>query len=311
MIQQKRPQAIIIAGPTGSGKTSLAVTLASLLNGEVVNADSMQVYRFMDIGTAKPTPEERQGIPHHMLDIVSPDEDFNAAAFCSMALPLVEEIFAKGKTCFVVGGTGLYIKTLLGGLLDCPPPRIGLRDFLKRTFDDQEPSKLHEALAALDPAAAEKIHPNDRIRLMRALEIRHTTGRSVSELSRRHGFRENRIKALKFCLEIERKELYARIDDRAVRMIQGGLIQETENLLKKGYSADLKPMMAIGYRHVVAYLKGDWTLDEAIEKMQQDTRRYAKRQMTWFRADKEFIRVGPGDFDRIVGEIKSFLGRVS
>jgi tRNA dimethylallyltransferase len=305
---KETPKAVVIAGPTGSGKTSLAVELASQLNGEIINSDSMQVYRYMDIGTAKPTKEEKKGIPHHMIDVVDPDEEFNAAIFCSMALPLVEDIYSRGKICFIVGGTGLYIKALTGGLLSCPPADHRIRESIKRDFDLYGLEELYGVLRSVDPAAAEKIHPHDRVRTMRALEIYHMTGKTVTELSRKHGFGEKKLNALKLCLDINRDELYERINRRVILMVDGGLIQETEKLLEKGYPPDLKPLKAIGYRHMVAHLSGEWTLDKAVKKMQGDTRRYAKRQLTWFRADKECKWINPNRIHEIAGELKNFTG---
>ncbi|MFC1884074.1 tRNA (adenosine(37)-N6)-dimethylallyltransferase MiaA [Thermodesulfobacteriota bacterium] len=307
-MSNEKPKAVVIAGPTGSGKTSFAVELASLLNGEVINSDSMQVYRHMDIGTAKPTSEETKGIPHHMLDIVDPDEEFNAATFCSVAQPMVEDICSRGKVCFVVGGTGLYIKALLGGLLSCPPADNSLRASIERDFDLYGAEEFYRILCSIDPTAADKIHPNDRVRTIRALEIYHMTGKTITELSRQHGFGEKKLDAVKLCLDIDRDELYERINSRVLLMVNGGLIQETKKLLDKGYSPELKPLKAIGYRHMIAYLSGEWPLDKAVERMQRDTRRYAKRQLTWFRADKEYNWIASNRLDEVIGEINNFIG---
>ena len=303
----KRPKVVIISGPTASGKTSLGVDLALAFNGEIINADSMQVYRGMDVGTAKPTPEDQKGIPHHLLDVVEPDEDFNAAAYRLMSLPVITEIGSRGKSCFVVGGTGLYIKGLLDGLFECPPADMELRESLRRECESLGPEILHERLNNLDPESANKIHPNDRVRIMRALEIIHLTNRRPSDLTREHAFGDRTLNALKLCLKVDREELYNRIDKRSVAMVEAGLVQETEGLLRKGYSPDLKPMKAIGYRHMIAYLKGDWSLDEAISELQKDTRRYAKRQLTWFRADPEVTWIEPENFDLVLEKVKGFL----
>jgi tRNA dimethylallyltransferase len=302
----ERPKIVVISGPTASGKTSLGVEVALALGGEIINADSMQVYRGMDIGTAKPTIEEQKGIQHHLLDVVNPDEQYNAAIYRSMALPLIENIHARGKMCLVVGGTGLYIKSLLGGLFKCPPASQKLRESFERECDILGTERLHERLKHLDPKSANKIHPNDRIRLIRAFEIMHLTNRAPSELSKEHGFRDRPVNALMLCLHVNREQLYKRIDKRSESMAEAGLAEETENLLRQGYSTDLKPMKALGYRHMIKYLKGDWPLNEAIRGIQRDTRRYAKRQLTWFRADPDATWVDPNDFDLILQKINVF-----
>ena len=304
---KKKPKIIVIAGPTASGKTRLSLELASALGGEIINADSMQVYRGMDIGTAKPTPEERKGIPHHLLDVVDPDEEFNAAIFRLMARPLVTDIVARKKTCFVVGGTGLYIKSLLEGLFECPPSDIKLRESLRLECEAYGSLRLHERLKRLDPESAAGIHPNDKVRVMRALEIIHLSKRRPSDLAREQGFGDESISALKLFLDVNRKELYNRINERSVAMVEAGLPRETENLLRKGYSPDLKPMKAIGYRHMVKYLEGEWSIGEATHGLQRDTRRYAKRQLTWFRSDQDADWIPPEDFDPALEKVKAFL----
>jgi len=305
-MRELKPKVIVITGPTASGKSSLAVELALQVGGEIVNADSMQVYRGMDVGTAKPTMAERRGVPHHLLDVVDPDEDFDAAKYRSLAIPQLQDMASRGKARLVVGGTGLYIKILLGGLLDSPPADLGLREELGRTWKEQGAEFLYERLKKLDPESALKIHPHDRVRIIRALEIIHLTRQRPSSLIQRHGFRDNAFEALKICIEMNRKELYERINQRSVKMIEGGLVEETERLLKQGYSPELKPMKSLGYRHVVKYLKGACTLDEATYELQRDTRRYAKRQLTWFGADPEMVWIKPRDMDGIIKKISAF-----
>lgn len=301
-----KPKVIVITGPTASGKSSLAVELALRVGGEIVNSDSMQVYRGMDVGTAKPTMAERRGVPHHLLDVVNPDEDFDAAKYRSLAIPLLQDMVSRGKAPFVVGGTGLYIKILLGGILECPPVDLGLREELGRTWKEKGAEFLYEKLKMVDPESALKIHPHDRVRIIRALEIIHLTQQRPSSLIQRHGFRDNAFEALKICIEMNRKELYERINHRSLKMIEGGLVEETERLLKQGYSPELKPMKSLGYRHVVKYLKGACALDETRVELQRDTRRYAKRQLTWFGADPEMVWVKPQDIDAITRKIKVF-----
>ncbi len=305
-MREIKPRVVVITGPTASGKSRLAVELALQVGGEILNADSMQVYRGMDVGTAKPTMAERRGVPHHLLDVVNPDEDFDAAKYRSLAIPQLQDMVFRGKVPFVVGGTGLYIKILLGGLLDCPPADLGIREELGRAWRTEGAGFLHEKLKELDLDSAYKIHPHDRVRIIRALEIFYLTRQRPSSLIRRHGFRDNAFQALKICVEMNREELYERINQRSLKMIEGGLVEETERLLKQGYSPELKPMKSLGYRHVVRYLKGACALDETRSELQRDTRRYAKRQLTWFRADPEMLWVKPQDTDSIIREIKTF-----
>jgi tRNA dimethylallyltransferase len=302
----KKDRVVVIAGPTASGKSAVAVELSLRLQGEIVNADSMQVYRHMDVGTAKPSLLERQRVPHHLLDVVDPDEEFNAAIYRSLAVPLIRDLLSKGKVCFVVGGTGLYIKTLLGGLLQCPPADRGLRETLRGQVEAEGLEAMHRRLEERDPASAKKIHAHDRVRILRALEIIAITNKPLSALVQGHGFQDFAFEALKICLQIDREELYHRINKRSVLMVERGLIEETRNLLAKGYSPDLKPMKSLGYRHAVRYLEGRYDRDEMVRQLQLDTRRYAKRQLTWFRADPSVIWIDPQRKEHLVETIASF-----
>ena len=307
MVGLPKPKIVVIAGPTASGKTSLAVELALSLGAQVINADSMQVYRFMDVGTAKPTLEERRGIPHHLIDVVDPDEDFNAARYRQTALPLAKGLCEKKIPCLVVGGTGLYIRSLLGGLVELPPVNPVLRKRLHEECHVQGAPKLHRKLAHLDPERAESIHPNDGVRIIRALEIIEQTHCSCSELLKKHQFKIQDFQTLKLCLQMEKNQLYDRINKRTEKMMADGLIEETEHLIKKGYGPHLKPMMAIGYRHTVKYLHGEWPLKKVVETLKQDTRRYSKRQMTWFKGEQDMIFVDPLSPVLIERMIRDFL----
>jgi len=302
-----RPKTVVITGPTASGKSSLAIYLAQHFEGEIVNADSMQVYRGMDVGTAKPTIVERMGIPHHLLDVADPDEDFNAAIYRALAIPLIKEISSRNRACFVVGGTGLYIRTLLGGLLKCPPRDSDLREELNREWEEHGTVFLHERLQKIDPESAKKIHPHDKVRIIRALEIIRLTNQRLSSLIRKHSFKDRPFHALKICLQMDRKQLYDRINQRSLDMIEAGLVAEIETLLRKGYSSELKPMKSIGYRHILQFLEGICELDDAVRQLQTDTRRYAKRQLTWFRADPEMAWMDPGDVGDIIRMIREFI----
>ena len=307
MATSTKPKIIIISGPTASGKTGLAVSLALSLGGQIINADSMQIYRGMDIGTAKPTREEQQGVIHHLLDIVDPDEDFNAAMYRKMALPLAKEICAKDIPCFIVGGTGLYIRSLLGGLVELPPSDPILRKRLQLECDRKGAPECHRKLAELDPERAQAIHPNDRVRIIRALEIFHQTQRSSSDLLKAHQFGNQEFLAMKLYLQVEKEQLYHRINKRSEKMMSCGLIEEAERLMKAGYGPHLKSMSAIGYRHILNYLQGEWSLEKATETLKRDTRRYAKRQMTWFRAEPDIIHIDPENKAGTEARIRDFL----
>jgi tRNA dimethylallyltransferase len=303
----KKEKVVVIAGPTASGKSGLAVELSLLLQGEIVNADSMQVYRYMDVGTAKPSPWERRKVPHHLLDVVDPDEEFNAATYRSLAVPVIRDLLSRGKVCFVTGGTGLYIKTLLGGLLRCPPADQVLRQELRHQAEAQGLETMYRRLEELDPVSAKKIHSHDKVRVLRALEIIELTKKPLSTLVEGHGFQDSPFQALKICLQIDRKELYHRINERSLLMVERGLVEETRDLLARGYSPDLKPMKSLGYRHAVRYLEGRYDRDEMVRQLQLDTRRYAKRQLTWFRADPSIIWIDPQREEHLVETIRSFV----
>ena len=301
------PKLIVISGPTCSGKSGLGVELAQLVSGEIINADSMQVYRGMDIGTAKIPVSERKGIPHHLVDIVNPDEEFNAALFRQHALTIIKELYEKKVPIIVIGGTGLYVKALLGGLFEAPPSKPALRRALLEEWEKRGPAFLYQRLSRLDRNAADSIHPMDKIRITRALEVIHLTGCPLSELTKKHGFSDRRFHALNLCLNVDRQVLYNRINKRTISMINAGLIAEVEGLLQIGYSPKLKPMKAIGYCHIMGYLRGTWDFDEAKGLMQRDTRRYAKRQLTWFGADPEITWVDPDDKPGIVNKVMAFI----
>ena len=294
------PSLVVLCGPTAAGKTAAAIALARHFDLEVVSADSRQVYRLMDIGTAKPTFVEREQVPHHLLDVVWPDEPFDAAGFADLAARAIDGIIGRGCLPVVVGGTGLYIRSLTEGLVATPPADPGLRRRLETWAEAEGNGALHARLVQVDPDAATLLHPNDRVRLVRALEVFELTGRPISTWQREHGFRTRRYRLLKIGLAPERNELYRRIDERAVAMLAGGLLEETAALLAAGYGSQLKALQTIGYREAVRLLNGECTRDEALADLQQATRRYAKRQLTWFRADSEIIWVDSlSDFDNI------------
>lgn len=307
-MQPGNPQKIvIICGPTGIGKTSTAIQLSQEFSGEIISADSMQVYREMDIGTAKPTRTEQELVPHHMINVVHPNEPFDAATFTKMADSVIRFLIQHNRLPFIVGGTGLYIKALIHGLFRARPADTGVISRLRKESDQFGSEALHKQLAECDPQAAARIHPNDSFRIIRALEIFEATGKPISTYHDLHRFSEKKYHALKIGLSCERETLYARINQRVDMMLDQGILGEVEQLLKKGYSADLKSMQSLGYRHMAAYLSGKITWDEAVNAMKQDTRRYAKRQLTWFKADPEIKWFTKDRIKGIRKEIRSFL----
>ncbi len=274
---------ICIAGPTASGKTALAVELAKELNGEVVSCDSMQIYRGMDIGTAKPTVEEMQGIPHHMIDVADPDEDFSVSRYCDIAAPIVEDILARGKTAIIAGGTGLYMDTLIRGNDLSPVPATGQRQLLESRLETEGLDALLAQLEAVDPEAAEKSQRNPR-RIIRALEVYLETGEPITAHNRRTQAIPPKFRPLWIGLDFEERcQLYSRIDRRVDIMLEMGLLEEIRRLLKTGISPTCTAMQAIGYKEFVAAMKGRGSIEAAAEAVKQGSRRYAKRQLTWFR----------------------------
>lgn len=303
----KRHRLIVICGPTGVGKTSVAIELAEKFKGEIVGADSMQVYRHMDIGTAKPTAKEQARIPHHMIDVVDPDEPFDAAKYSEMAGRRILQLEDKGAACFVVGGTGLYIKALVHGLSRARPADGRVLERLKKEAKEQGGKVLHERLSRIDKDAAQKIHHNDIFRIVRALEIFEKTGKPLSDYNKEHGFKEKKFDALKICLHSDREVLYDRIETRVDEMLSQGFVKEVKDLLEMGYSKDLKSMQSIGYSHMVKHLSGELNLDEAVRTLKRDSRRYAKRQFTWFRADPEVKWVKPDKLEDMIKMVGGFL----
>ena len=275
---------ICIAGPTASGKTALAVELAKELNGEVVSCDSMQVYRRMDIGTAKPTQEEKQGIVHHMIDVAEPDEDFSVSRYCEMAAPIVEDIIARGKTAIIAGGTGLYMDSLIKGNAFAPFPSTGMRERLEAQAEGAGMEAMLSRLRAIDPDAAARLHLSDRKRIIRALEVYYETGETITAHNIRTQSLPPRFAPLWLGLDFEeRAELYRRIDLRVEIMLRQGLVEEIRGLLAQGIPPKATAMQAIGYKEFVAALEGGGSIEAAAAQVQLSSRRYAKRQLTWFR----------------------------
>ena len=278
-------QIICLAGPTASGKTALAVELARELNGEVVSCDSMQVYRRMDIGTAKPSPEEMGGIPHHMIDVADPEEDYSVSRYCAAAAPIVEDIVARGKTAIIAGGTGLYMDSLIRGNDFAPFPSTGVRERLEAQADAEGMEAMAAWLRGVDPEAAERIH--DRKRLLRALEVYLETGQTITEHNRRTQAIPPKFSPVWLGLDFEnRQQLYDRIDLRVTKMLEMGLLEEIQGLLDSGVPETATAMQAIGYKEFVNALARRETVEAAADQVRQSSRRYAKRQLTWFRRNK-------------------------
>ena len=275
---------ICIAGPTASGKTALAVELAKEFNGEVVSCDSMQVYKYMNIGTAKPTAEEMQGIVHHMLDVAEPQEDFSVSRYCNMASPIIDDILCRGKTAIVAGGTGLYMDSLIRGNDFAPFPSTGRRQDLEDRADREGIEVLMQQLQSVDPDTAARLHLSDRKRIIRALEIYLETGETMTAHNLRTQSVPPRYAPLWLGLDFaQRQQLYDRIDGRVDMMLDMGLVEEIRDLLAMGIPSKCTAMQAIGYKEFVSALEGQGTVAEAADLVRQSSRRYAKRQLTWFR----------------------------
>ena len=279
---------ICIVGPTASGKSALAVELAKEYHGEVVSCDSMQVYRRMDIGTAKPTREEMQGIPHHMIDVAEPDEDFSVSRYCRLAAPIVDNIVSRGKTAIIVGGTGLYMDSLIRGNDFAPFPSTGQRERLEAQADTVGMDAMLEWLRSVDPEAAARLHPSDRKRIIRALEVYLETGETITAHNRRTQILPPRYAPLWLGVDFaERAELYRSIEQRVDRMLELGLVEEIKDLLASGVPETATSMQAIGYKEFVSALDCRCTIEEATADVKQASRHYAKRQLTWFRRNRE------------------------
>ncbi|XOF34662.1 MAG: tRNA (adenosine(37)-N6)-dimethylallyltransferase MiaA [Candidatus Electrothrix sp. YB6] len=304
---------IVLVGPTAVGKTALSLHLVRQFDCEIISMDSMQVYRHMDIGTAKPSPQEQAEVPHHLIDIADPDEQYDAARFVTDALAAIKKIAARGRTVLLTGGTGLYLKALFEGLFDAMPADREIRAQLRKRLAEEGRAVLHAELCRIDPAAGARIHPNDTQRLLRGLEIYQASGRTWTELiaeqeaERSRAGRKEFTRVFQAALNCEREELYQRIARRSSMMLEQGLIEEVERLRAMGYAPELPSMQSIGYKHVNMLLSGEWNRTEMLEYLIRDTRRYAKRQMTWFRKNKELHWFDRQEYGRIADEAAARL----
>ncbi len=298
---------LVLSGPTASGKTALAIFLAKRFPIEIVNADSLQVYRGMDIGTAKPSVAERKEILHHLIDVADPDEEYNAGRFVAGAEDAIRGIRERRRFPLVSGGTGMYIRALLRGL-DALPSDAAVRAGLLLRWEGEGGAALFEELRRVDPASAAAVHPSDRVRILRALEVAAVTGAAPSSLKGRWREPGRKFRILFISLSLDREALYRRIDDRVDTMFRTGLVEEVEGLLSRGFGPELKPMKSLGYRQVFSCLSGAIPLSRAIEDTKRDTRRYAKRQITWLSRETEAVRVEAGNAaETAAALVKKFL----
>lgn len=308
--QHARPRLAALVGPTASGKTDLGVALATRLDAEIVSVDSRQVYRRLDIGTAKPDAAARAAVPHHLLDVVEPDEHFDAARFATLGREVVHDVLARGRNVLLVGGSGLYLRALTEGLCPAPPADAAVRAELARELAVHGPAALHAELARLDRDAAARIAPRDAVRISRALEVLRITGRPLSAWQAEHAFTDRPWDVLVLVLCPPAEVLEARIARRARQMWDAGLVAETEAVLAAGFAPDLKPLQAIGYREAQEHLCGAIGREQAIERMRVATRQYAKRQRTWFRALPDAVWLdGRETEDEVLARIGNFIDR--
>lgn len=301
---------LVLVGPTAIGKTALSLFLAQRFHAEIISVDSMQVYRFMDIGTAKVTLEERARVPHHLIDVVDPDEEYDAACFVSDALRTIEEIHQRGKVPLLTGGTGLYLRSLVDGLFTGIGQFPQIREQLQQRLIQEGTYKLHEELSLCDRYSAKRIHVNDSHRLLRALEVYQATGKPWSEHIAEHQRlkRPRLTNMLQIALTCDRDLLYRRIDQRTRMMLENGLEQEVRGLLSRGYGPELKSMQAIGYRHMNNFLSHTWDLAETERVLARDTRHYAKRQYTWFKAMPDLQWFDVQDQKAVIKKVEQWIG---
>lgn len=298
---------VVILGPTGIGKTAFAIRVARQFNGEIVGADSMQIYKHLTIGTAKPDPSELALARHHLIDFLEPEDEYDAGRFVRDADLAIKDIGSRGKVPVVAGGTGLYVRALLYGLFRKDSVCRKTVEQLNRDVIKKGRRYVHERLADVDPQAADRIHPNDTFRTVRALEVFLTTGEKISDRQKAHNFNQPRYHALKIGLYLDREKLYERINRRVDIMLEQGLLSEVEQLIKDGYPLDLKSMQSIGYQQMGLFLKGEADWPEAVRLLKRDTRRYAKRQMTWFRKETDILWCKPDAYNKVKMKIKEFL----
>ena len=304
----EKPKLFTILGPTSVGKSNLALELARKFNCIIISADSLQIYRYFDIGTSKPSLEERKEVRHYMIDIVDPDQDYNAGIYRKEASAVIYEVFKKKRNIILVGGTFLYAKVLISGLIEDIAVDKGVRENLDKIRTEKGTAFLHGKLEELDPAASKNIHVNDYVRIQRALEVYYVTGERISELQKSHKFRGEDFIVRKVALNNERKLLNMKINSRVDTMIENGLIDEVKNIRSMGYGDNIKPMKAIGYKEINSCLNSEISLKEAIDLIKKNSRRFAKRQMTWLRNEKsiQWYDISK-DKNKVIEECREFF----
>lgn len=304
---EKKPL-VILTGPTAVGKTRTSIDLARRIGGEIISADSMQVYRGMDIGSAKITDEEMEGIPHYLIDILEPEEEFNVVLFQKKAKEAMEQIYAKGKIPILVGGTGFYIQAVLYDIDFTEENGDGVyRAFLEKEGQEKGAEYLHQMLSRVDKESAEEIPANNKKRVIRALEYYHLTGEKISEHNKKQRQKESPYAFCYFVLNEDRQKLYERIDKRVDKMLDLGLVEEVEKLKKRGMKRDMVSMQGLGYKEILEYLDKECTLDEAVYKLKRDTRHFAKRQLTWFRRERDVEFIDMGYYRERTGELYDYM----
>ena len=304
----KKPKLLVVLGPTAVGKSVVGIDIAKRLGGEIINADSLQVYKHLNIGTAKPNSRDLHEVKHHLIDVVEPDQEFNAGMFRSRAASTIKDLHESKKNMILVGGTYLYVKVLLSGLIEGLPASQEIRENIKKLRSIFGLQYVYDRLCMLDPEAASRIHPNDYVRTERALEVNYLTGQKMSELQAVHSFQDQDYEYLKIGISLDREILKERIDQRVDQMIEEGLVEEVRQLRDLGYINNLKPMQSIGYKEINQFLDGDIELGAAVELIKRDTKRFAKRQMTWLRKDSEINWFEKGkDLDQILDKAAEFL----
>ena len=306
-MESKRPL-VIITGPTASGKTALSIELAKQIGGEIISADSMQVYRHMDIGSAKVTKEEMDGVPHHLIDVLEPSEEFNVVRFQEMARKAMEEIYERGKIPIIAGGTGFYIQALLYDIdFTETDENNSVREELEQKARTEGASALHAMLKEIDPESAEAIHENNVKRVIRAIEFYRQTGKKISDHNRQEREKSSPYQFLYYVIDLPRELLYSRIEQRVDQMIEQGLVEEVKALQAMGCTRDMVSMQGLGYKEILDYLNGQLTLDEAVYVLKRDTRHFAKRQLTWFRRERDVRWL---ELETFAGSREKMLGAV-
>lgn len=303
----KKNKLIVLTGPTAVGKTALSIQLAKRIEGEIVSADSMQVYKYMDIGSAKITREEMEGVPHHLIDVLDPDEEFHVYRFQEMAKEAIKGIYERGHLPILVGGTGFYIQALVYDIAFGEEDHSAIRKRLENTAREKGSAYLYEYLEKVDPDSAKIIHPNNQKRMIRALEFYELNGTPISEHNKRERQKESPYDFCYFVLNDDRELIYQKIDQRVDEMLANGLVEEVRTLKEMGFQKDMVSMQGLGYKEILSYLDGECTLDEAVYLIKRDTRHFAKRQLTWFKRERDVIWINKKEFEYDNNKILNFM----